>query len=210
MRSKSFLILTSFLFAIWGYADYQIKTVKVLPIESYPARITLGGVTIAADPYGTDERCFTVFDVKDLNSRGYFLVHVIIQNSSPNYVSIRTQNIVLITRSEQQLYTTPATIVVQDVIKGSLLSKLPKMKSRDPTTSTKAGSPLVDFTSKELTNRQIEPGTVSDGFVFFFIAKPKKDSFTGSVISIPQVIEEGTRKALGPFNIPLDKTAPAL
>jgi len=205
MRFTSFLVILSLIGAAGLYADYQIKTVKVLPVESYPARLTLGGVTIAADPYGTDERCFTVFDVKDLNSRGYYLVHVIIQNSSPNYVGIRTQSIVLITGSEQQLYATPATIVVQDVIKGSLLSKLPKMKSHDPTTSTKAGSPLVDFTSKELTNRQIEPGTVSDGFIFFFTPKPKKGFFSGSIISIPQVIEEGTRKALGPFNIPLNQ-----
>jgi hypothetical protein len=209
MRITSFWAILSILSAAGVYADYQIKTVKVLPIESYPARLTLGGVTIAADPYGTDERCFTAFDVRDLNSRGYYLVHVIIQNSSPTFISIRTQSIVLVKGSEQQLYTTPATIVVQDVIKGSLLSKLPKMKSHDPTTSTRAGSPLVDFTSKELTNRQIEPGTVSDGFVFFYTPKPNKDFFNGSVISIPQVIEEGTRKTLGPFNIPLNKASAA-
>src|SRR5450759_3421232 len=92
--------------------DYQIKNVQVMPIESYPARVAAGAVTIAADPYPTDERSFSAFDVKDLNSHGYFPVHVIIQNSSPNYITIRTRNIVLVTSAGQEFYTTPATIVV--------------------------------------------------------------------------------------------------
>ena len=184
--------------------DYQIKIVQVLPIESYPALVAIDAITIAADPYPTDEKSLTAFDVKDLNSRGYFPLHVIIQNSTPDFVTIRTRNIVLVTSSGQQLYTTPATIVVQDVIKGSLVSKLPKMKSHDQSISTKAGSPLVDFTGKELTNRQIDPGSISDGFLFFFTTEPKKNLFTGSKLLIPQLVEEGTRKAVGPFSIALD------
>jgi hypothetical protein len=184
--------------------DYQIKAVPLLPIESYPSRITLQGVTIAVDPYATDEKSFTAFDIKDLNTHGYFPVHVIIQNSSPNYVSIRTRNVVLVTSSGQELYTTSATIVVQDVVKAGFVSKLPKMKSHDQSTSTKTGSPLLDFTGKELTNRQIEPGTVSAGFIFFYNPEPKKPFFNGSKLLIPQLLDEGTRKAIGPFSIPMD------
>lgn len=184
--------------------DYQVKTVQVSPVESYPARTELGGVTIAADPYFNDNKSYTAFDVKNLNTRGYFPVHVIIRNGSPNFLNIRTRNIVLITSSGQQLYTTPATVVVEDVIKAGLISKLPKMGSRDQTTSMKVGSPLSDFTTKELTNRLIDPETVSDGFLFFFIATPKDDFFAGSTLYIPKLEEEGTRKAVGPFAIPLD------
>lgn len=184
--------------------DYQTKEVRVQPIEFYPARVDLGGVTIAADPYNSDEKAFTAFDVKNLNTRGYFPVHVIIRNSSQTYFNIRTRNVVLITASGQQLYTTPATVVVEDVIKASLVSKIPKMKSRDMSVSTKAGSPLSDFTNKELTNRAIDPGTVSDGFLFFFTPEPKPGFFVGSTLYIPKLEEEGTRKGLGPFAIPLD------
>lgn len=185
-------------------ADYVIKTVQVLPIESYPARVTLGAITIAADPYATDERSRTAFDVKDLNSHGYFPVHIIIQNSSPNYLTIRTRKILLETSGGQQLYTTSATIVVQDVIKAGFVSRLPKMKSHDQSTSTKTGSPLLDFTNKELTNRQIEPGTVSDGFIFFYTPEPKKNLFAGSKLLIPELVDEGTRRTLGPISIALD------
>ncbi len=184
--------------------DYQVKTVKVLPIESYPAQVTLGGVTIAADPYSTDDKSFSAFDVKNLNSRGYFPLHVIIRNASSDFLTIHTRNVVLITASGQQLYTTPATVIVDDVFKASLVSKLPKMKSHDLSTSTKPGSPLSDFTGKELTNRFLDPGKVIDGFLFFFTPEPKKNVFEGSTLYIPKIEEEGTRKVLGPFSIPLD------
>jgi hypothetical protein len=184
--------------------DYQVKTVKVMPVESYPARTALGGVTIAADPYNSNEKAYSAFDVKNLNSRGYYPLHIIIRNSSSKFFSIRTRNVVLITSTGQQLYTTPATVVVEDVIRAGLVSKIPKMKSHDQSVSTKAGSPLSDFTSKELTNRAIDPGTVVDGFLFFFTADPKSDFFAGSTLYIPKLEEEGSLKPLGPFSIQLD------
>jgi hypothetical protein len=185
-------------------AEYQIKTVKVLPIESYPARATVGSVTIAADPYTTDERSYSAFDIKNLNSRGYFPIHVIIKNTSSDFLTLRTRNVVLITAEGRQLYTTPATIVVEDVVGSGLASRLPLMKGRDQSTSTKVGSPLSDFTAKELTNRLVDPGAVSDGFLFFFTPDPKKSIFPGSTLYVPKLEEEGTKKALGPFSIPLD------
>jgi len=196
--------------AVAPASDYQIKTVKVLSIESYPARVTFEGITIAADPYWTDEKSYTAFDVKNLNSHGYFPVHVIIQNSSTDYVTLRIRSVVLATNSGQELYTTSATMVVQDVIPAGFVSKLPKMKSHDQSTSTKTGSPLLDFTGKELTNRQIEPGAVSAGFIFFYSPESKKPIFAGSRLVIPQLINEGTRKVIGPFSIPLDPALPGI
>jgi len=178
-------------------ADYQVKPVKVLPIESYPARVMAGGVTVAADPYPTDEKSFTAFDVKDMNSKGYFPVHIIIQNASQNALSLRTRDIVLVLPGGQVLYTTPATIVVQDIIGGK-------------GTSTRSGSPLLDFTGKELTNMVVDPGAVANGFVFFFAQGVKKNLFNGSTLRIPRIEDETTRKDLGPFNIPLDPALAAI
>jgi hypothetical protein len=177
--------------AIWAVAgDYQAKTVKVLPIEAYAARTEVGGVTIAADPYESDEKSYTAFDIKNLNSKGYYPVHVIVRNDSTQYLNIRTRNIVLITPAGQQLYSTPATVLVDDV--------------RD-LKSTKFGSPLADFTAKELTSRSVDPGSVTDGFLFFFTSTPKKpDFFVGTTLYIPKLEEEGTRKGIGPFAIRLD------
>lgn len=188
-------LLTFFaIFAVLGTSalpalDYRIRKVPVLPIESYPSRAQMGEVTIAADPYPDDEKSRSAFDVKNLNSRGYYPVHVIVKNDSPYFLNLKTRNVTLITSDGQQLYTTPATVLVEDVI-GSM--------------STKAGSPLSDFTAKELTNKIIDPGAVADGFIFFFTPNPKKNFFSGSTLHIPKLEEEGTHKPFGPFSIKLD------
>jgi hypothetical protein len=198
--------LSALAMALWSIlllaGDYELKPVTLLPIESYPARTSLGSVTIAADPYDSDDKSFTAFDVKKLNSRGYYPIHVIIQNGSSEFLIVRTRNIVLVTESGQHLYTTPASVLVEDVFKASAADKL-SSKSRKSDKPVKEGTPLSDFTEKDLTNKLIEPGKITGGFLFFFSSDPKKNPFTGSTLYIPKIEEEGTRKATGPFLIPL-------
>jgi hypothetical protein len=184
-------------------ADYKLKTVDLLPMESYPAQTTVGGITIAADPYTTDEMCYTAFDYKKMNTRGYFPVHVIIHNTSQAFLLVRTRNIVLITESAQQLFTVPATAVAEDLFEGSSLDKMSET-SRSAPADRRYGTPLSDFTDKDLTNKLLEPGKVSSGFLFFSNPDPKTNLFAGSTLFIPKLEEEGTRKSVGPFSIPLN------
>jgi len=190
-------------FAVFA-SDYKVKKVPVLPVESYPARTTVGDVTIAADPYPTDEKSFTAFDIKDLNSRGYFPVHVVIQNGSLGFITLQTRNIILVTRQGQHLYTIPASMVVQDLGKSPKSKKESEDSGDDRSSSPKPGSPGDDFSGKELTNRSLDPGKVSDGFLFFFTPRPKRNPLIGGTLYIPKLEEEGTHKAIGPFAIPLD------
>ena len=186
-------------------ADYKIKTIEVQPIESYPAQASVGGVTIAANPYSTDAQSATAFDIKNLNSRGFFPVHVIIKNETKSYLTIRTRNVLLFTPNGEQLYTVPAAIVVDNLSRAGLTKKEPA-KSTEPETSQKV-SPLIDFTSKELVAASIDPGAVVDGFLFFFTEKRKLNLFSGSSLYIPRnaLEEEGTKKSFGPFTIRLDQ-----
>jgi len=186
-------------------ADYKIKIVEVQPIESYPARTEAGGITIAANPYSTDKESFTAFDVKNLNSRGFFPIHVIIKNETSSYLTIRTRNVLLFTPDGEQLYSTPAAIVVDNLSRAGLTKKEPS-KSDEPEASQKV-SPLVDFTSKELVVASIDPGAVVDGFLFFYTEKRKKNIFAGSSLYIPRLEEEGTKKPFGPFTIRLDQAS---
>jgi hypothetical protein len=103
------------------------------------------------------------------------------------------------------LYTTPATIVVEDVIKKGAAFEIPKpKKSNNAATPANTGSPLTDFTGKELINRILEPDSISDGFLFFFTDQAKKDLFAGSKLVVPELMNEGTKKPLGPFAIPME------
>lgn len=184
-------------------SDYIPKKVEVLPVESYPARASVKDITIAADPYPDNEKSATAFDCTDLNSRGFFPVHLIIRNNSPYYLKVRTQNIQLETRLGERLYSTPATIVVEEVVGKKFSDSFSGLKDGD-TLSDSIASPLSDFTSKALTNGLINPGMTRDGFLFFYTEKNKRSIFMGSTLIIPALREEGTNKVFGPFTIPLD------
>ena len=188
-------------------ADYILKSVQIQPIESYPAKATVESITIAADPYDSDKKAYSAFDVKDLNSRGYFPIHVIIQNRSSDFLIVRTRNIILITSAGEQLYSTPVTAILEDIFSPTAIDKLSRAESRKGSKKVKFGTPLSDFTDKDLTNKLIDPGKVSGGFLFFTNPDAKKAIFTGSTLFIPNIEEEGTRKSIGPFYIPL---SPAL
>jgi hypothetical protein len=209
MKKWFFIFLLASGAALLAASDYKMRTVKVLPFESYPARITVDGITVAADPYDTDEKSYKAFYVKTMNSQGYYPVHVIIQNTSQYFLLVRTRNVVLITESAQQVFTIPAAVVAGDLFKGTSLDKLSDAARVAPA-SRKLGTPLADFTEKDLTNKLLEPGKVSDGFIFFFNPDPKKNLFAGSTLFIPKLEEEGTHKSIGPFSIPLNPAlAPA-
>ncbi len=171
-------------------ADYAIKPVKIQPIDTYPARVTVGNITVAVDPYATDEKSYTAFDFKNLNSRGYHPVHLIIQNATPDYITIRTRNIVLVNAAGTELFATSAAVVVNDLFKGNL--------------SYKRGSPFSDFSAKELSGGRVDPNGVIDGFLFFFIPQAKGVALAGSKIVIPEILNDTTRKPIGPFEVPLD------
>jgi hypothetical protein len=184
--------------AILTASDYKIKTVKVLPIESYPARIEISGLTIAVDPYSTNEKTYTAFDVKHLNSEGYYPLHVIIKNATSKFYSLKSQHVYMETSSKKKFYSTPATLMVDDVVRSGLAPKMSKKLG--------TGSPLSDFLSKELTNRTVDPGTTIDGFLFFYTTTPRVNPFAGATFVIPKIEEEGFPKSLGPFSIPIYPT----
>lgn len=205
MKIACYFLCFLFFVCSLSAADYHIKIVEVKPIESYPAQASVEGITIAANPYSTDEETATAFDVKRLNSRGYFPVHVIVENNTSSYLTISTRNVLLFTPNGEQLYSTPATIVVDGVIRSGLTQKDPKKSKNEPETLSQKGSPLTDFTSKELVTASIDPGATIDGFIFFFTNERKKNLLAGSTLYIPKVEEEGTQKSFGPFSIQLDK-----
>ena len=102
---KTRIILLSVFFAFCGIKtsqalEYKMKKIDLLPIESYPAQITLNAVTIAADPYTTNEKSYTAFDIKNLNAKGYFPLRVIIRNDTKGYLSLRVPRLFCATEYE--------------------------------------------------------------------------------------------------------------
>jgi hypothetical protein len=186
------LVVFLLLGTVAAIAQYRAKTVPVRDLESYPAKTALAGITIAADPYPTDAKSSTAFDVRDMNTRGYYPMHIIVKNGTESFITVKTRTAVLVTAAGQELYTIPASTLVEDIFKGK------------DATSMKAGSPLIDFAEKQLTNRQLSPGKTSDGFIFFYWPNSKKSLFVGSTLKIPEITDDDARKKIGPFLIPID------
>jgi hypothetical protein len=188
------LILGCAIVAAGFAADvYRIKMVNILPIESYAAQKEISGITVALDPYSTNDKSFTAFDVKTLNSHGCYPLHIIIKNSTTRYLTLRTQDIYLITNTKERRYPYPASLIVEQITLSGLLPK-PKNKAE-------GGTPLADFASKQLSNRTIDPGAISDGFLYFPTSTPRVDLFAGATLFIPKFVDEATQKQIGPFEI---------
>lgn len=184
-------------------SDYTVKPVEVMPIDSYPSRVSTDDITVAADPYPDDKKSSQAFDVENLNSKGFFPVHLIIRNDSPYYVKLKIQNVSLETRLGDHLYSTPATMVVEALIGNKYADSLSHLKDGDRL-SDKVATPLADFTNKELKNSLLEPGSIESGFLFFYSDKNKRSLFIGSTLRVPVLYEEGTDKTFGPFEITMD------
>ncbi len=180
--------LTLLLLLLSGAA--RADATQARPIESYAARATVGGVTVAAEPYGS-EKISDAFDVHDLAKRGYFPLYIAIRNQTQDYVSISTRKVILLTSSGQPLYTTSAALLVDDVTRGGGFKG-------------KGGSSVLDaLTARELRNGQIEPGETVEGLVFFFTTAPRKDFFAGAKLTVPGLTNRTTGRDIGPFEIPL-------
>jgi hypothetical protein len=201
-------IHTLLLLTFWGTLPIMAAGYQGRPLDSFAARATVEGVTVAAEPYSElkpDARDAAkrdadvksnAFDTRDLAKRGYFPLYVVIKNETTDYVTLSTRKVVLATGAGETLYTTSAAIMVEDVTRGGGFKG-------------KGGSSELDaMTGKELQNGQIEPGGTVEGLLFFFTSTPRKDFFAGAKLKIPGMASRATGKDVGPFEIPLSAGGP--
>ena len=95
-RKVAFLCLWSLLPAWPAWGDYKKLAVKVGPVEGYASRQSQGPVTIAADPFPSETRIRTVFDIKGLSKMGLVPINLIISNQGPDALSIDSASITLL------------------------------------------------------------------------------------------------------------------
>jgi hypothetical protein len=95
-------------------------------------------------------------------------------------------------------------VLLDDLFSAASVDKISETKPRKTSKKTQIGTPLSDFTAKDLTNKLIDPGKTSGGFLFFTNPDANNNIFAGGTLYIPSLEEEGTRKTIGPFSIPLD------
>lgn len=208
LREVSLLCLLCLLPAWSASGAYKNLSVKVGPAEGYASRQSQGPVTIAADPYPTETRIRTAFDVKGLSKLGLVPINLIIGNQGPDSLSVNGATITMLDPEYGSLQAVPPKEVVNMVLRQA--RRRPRMLDRFPLPRTRIpGSRLekrafeieTDFIRKSL-KRRIRPRATTWGFVFFQLPE-RKSRLTGYKIIIPDVINDKTQHRLLYFDIEL-------
>lgn len=204
----SLLCLCWALFTPRPLAAYKNLSVNVRPAKSYASHQSQGAVTIAADPYLSEKKIRTAFDVKGLESLGLVPVNIIISNDGPDSLSVNGPTISLLDPWKQSFEALPATEVVAMILhrgRPDTLGPFPQPR-RFPWELKRrkhkhAFEMEVDFTRKSLKSR-VRPRSTSWGFVFFKLSESKA-SLTDYKIYIPDIENDKTGEKFLYFDLEL-------
>jgi hypothetical protein len=196
--SKPVILLLSIV-SVFG-ADKE-KRFEPGPIDSYPGRLTIQKLTIAADPFGSEEKTRQAFGKLNPNQYGVLPVLLVMKNDGGETISLETMRIEYIQPSRQRIEATPAADVRR--IGGGQKPKI--YPGPLPTPTPRLGGKKNPLTAEEIEGRafaarMLPPGESASGFVYF-----QASHRPGSVLYITGVREAATRRELFYFEIPLDR-----
>lgn len=201
-----FLCLWCLLPAWSSAGTYKNLAVKVGPVDGYASRQSQGPVTIAADPYPSETRIRTVFDIKGLSKLGLVPINLIISNQGPDALSIDGASITLLDPEYGSLPALAPREVVgmilrQDRRNRSPLGRVPLIGRGRSRVEKQAVEMEDDFLRKSL-KRRVRPRATAWGFVFFQLPE-RKSRLTGYKIVIPDAENDKTKQKLLYFDIEL-------
>ncbi len=177
-------------------AGYKARPWKPRPVDSYAARLTSEGVTIAAEPLFRDDLAALVFDKKDIVTRGIIPLAVVVFNDNDFPVQIVAETVELISEGERGRTLLPGEAVARVFEKSrkgiALPLPIPKISVVDDPRSVQ----LQDFEHKFLGGKVIQPHQAGGGFLFFQKTGGDVRSFISAAqLYIPDVVrqDDGTR-----------------
>lgn len=173
-------------------AGYKAKPSIVNARESYPARLTSEGVTIAVQPLFTDALAAKAFDKKDIVTRGIMPLEILIFNDNDYAIEVDGLSIDLICGKDHFKTLTPKEVVVR------LYGRSSNKKA------------LEDFDKKFLMNQEVPPHSKDGGFLYIraYNMKDLTACLSNAVVYIPNVYrqDEGTRLIF--FEVSLESAMP--
>jgi hypothetical protein len=195
--SKSLVLLLS-IFAVQG-ADKNAPF-KPGPPDSYPCRQTQEKVTIAVQPFDTQEKTRLAFDKLDPNRYGIMPVLVIVRNDGPATLMLEGLRVEYISESRQKVEAIPSREVAKVNAPGRPRVSGGPLPTQIPRSSTKK-NPLTDWTieGRAFAAKALPPGESASGF-FYFEARHR----SGASLYITGLRDASTKRELFYFEIPLD------
>ncbi len=191
---RTLLVLVSTVGLLAGgasfWAGYKIKPFSAAHANTYAAKDSHDGITVAAEPYDQAQKILQVFDV-DFRRANDVAVLVVISNDRDEEIRVDGNSIELTGARMDSVEATPADTVVRDVYYG-------KRKQRSGAPPIRIGLPgglgggkgvdknfetaRADFLSKEFGTKLIAPHTSAYGFVFF-----EGTSLVGRKVYLPTI-----------------------
>jgi hypothetical protein len=187
-------------------AGYKSVRVKVEPAGSYAFHQKQGAITIAADPYETQDKIKTAFDLKELEKLGIVPVHLIVSNDGEDTISISGQDVNLLDANNRSFEPLPVDDVVRAVVyKGNPRSNRAPSPIPLPRGEGRRGDAFeieTDLTNKALKELRVPPKTTLGGFVFFRLPNNRM-RLGGYKVYVPEVRNLKTQQNLLFFEIEL-------
>lgn len=189
------------IFAVQG-ADKKAPF-KPGPAESYPCRQTQEKVTIAVQPFDTQEKTRLAFDKLDPNRYGILPVLVIIRNDGPDTLMLEGLRVEYIADSRQKIEAIPSREVAKVNAPGRPRIYGGPLPTQLPRSSTKK-NPLTDWAieGRAFAAKALPPGESASGF-FYFEASHRP----GASLYLTGLRVAPSRRELFYFEIPLDDAA---
>ena len=161
-------------------AAYRAKAWGMGARESYPARLTSEGVTLAAQPLTDDARAAQVFDRKDMVTRGIMPLAILIFNDNDFGVEVDGLSIELLWEGERIRSLTPADAV------GRLFGRTASGPGQPARPSNRKA--LEDFDDKFLSRKPVPARGAGGGFLYLPLGERTNlpASLAGAVVYIPR------------------------
>ena len=218
LRKVAFLCLWCLLPAWSAWGDYKKLAVKVGPIEGYASRQSQGPLTIAADPYPSETRIRTVFDIKDLSQLGLVPINLIISNQGSDALSINGASITLLDPEYGSLQALAPKVLIDMILRHDRLRRwnlgtTPQPRSRFGRGLSRVEKQILEIEDdiiRKSLKRRIRPRATVWGFVFFQLPESRRLSdfrtmsrLASYKIIIPDVENNRTKQKLLYFDIEL-------
>lgn len=179
-----------------GFAADKDRPFHVNPVESYPTRQTQAGVTVAVDPYDTEEKARDAFGKLNPYQHGVLAVLVIVKNDGPK--AIRLEGM----KAE---YVGPGVRVEATPARDVRYLRGPARPSviTGPTGAPKIGKRKNPLDAWEIEGRafaakMLPPGQTASGFLYFQTGIQRTAS-----IYLTGLREADSGKELFYFEVPL-------
>lgn len=167
--------------------------------STYPHKQTSEKVTIAAEPFETDEQAAQAFGKVNPWRYGVLPVLVVIQNDSPDALRVDQMRLIYTLPDRTKVESTPAGDI--RFIHGT---KAPKPLP-GPTGGLKLGkapkNPLAEWEieGRAFAAKMIPPGQSASGFIYFQVP----ESSQAATVTVDGLVNPVTNKELYYFEIPM-------